>query len=174
MALWVAIPPLCTIAWKITAHVTSPAVATWSLPIIATAIIVWLTTVTLEPIAFFKDKVSTKLLPRVETIAYYATAPLLLVPLHLAVLLVTLRPMPGGGSAVHFGIIAGEHIALLLATMALGISVIAWLMYETVNISAVGAFSMVFGRAITAIATAVVMLLAVPALAAAVAQTIVG
>lgn len=167
IALCIATPPLCVIAWMITAAVTSPRVAWFSLPMDAIAIIVWLCAVTLEPVQFFKDKVSTKLLRRVECVAYYATAPLLLVPLHLVTLFVTMKPLLGSTS-INPWLVAGEHIAMLLVTMALGVPLIAWLLYETVSITRAGAFAMAYARAISAIGTAVVLLLGVPTITAAV------
>ena len=53
IALCIATPPLCMIAWMITSVATSPAVAWLSLPMDAIAIFVWLSAVTLEPIQFF-------------------------------------------------------------------------------------------------------------------------
>jgi hypothetical protein len=120
---------------------------------------------------FFKDKVSTKLLRRVECIAYYSTAPLLLVPLHIAVMMVTLRTNVSG-APVNYPLAAGEHIALLLATMALGVPLVAWLFFETVSITAAGAFAMVFARALSALGTAVVLLLGVPTMTAAIVSRI--
>lgn len=172
IALWIAVPLLCIIAWTITAAATNAIVAWWSLPMDAIAIIVWLSTVTLEPMAFFRDKVSSKILSRVEIVAHYATAPLLLMPLHLAVLFVSLRP-PTNGAAVNIALAAGEHIALLLVTMALGVPLVAWLMFETIIVSAPNAFTIAFSRAITSVGTAVALLMGVPAMTAAIVSRIV-
>jgi hypothetical protein len=171
IAIGIALPPLCFIAWMITSVATSPAVAWASLPMDAIAIFIWLSAVTLEPIQFFKDKVSTKLLRRVECIAYYAIAPLLLVPLHLALLFVTMRPLVTG-AVVNYPLAAGEHIAMLLATLALGVPLIAWLLYETVDMTRTHAFTLVFAAALKSIATAVVLLLGVPTMTAAIASRI--
>ena len=168
IALWIAIPPLCAIWWTISATTLGTDVAWWCLPFNAAAITVWMNSATLDPIHFFDDKVSAKLLPRVQTIAYYSSAPLLLVPLHLFVLLVTLRPAANGAS-VSGALAAAEHILLLILTLALGVPLWAWLMYETISISVGGAFAMTLVRSLTWIGTAVAMLFLFPAMAAMIA-----
>jgi len=137
----------------------------------AIAIFVWLSAVTLEPIQFFKDKVSLKLIRRVECIAYYATAPLLLVPFQLMILFVTMRPLVTGAS-VNYPLAAAEHVAALLVTIAMGVPLIAWLLYETVDMTRTQAFTMVFARALASLGTAVVLLLGVPTMSAAIASRI--
>ncbi|CAN5412233.1 hypothetical protein BH09PLA1_BH09PLA1_27770 [soil metagenome] len=161
IAIWIALPPLCAIAWVITARTAGAAVAWWSLPMNAVSIAVWLNTATLEAVGFFKDTVSAKMLPRVECIAHYASAPLLLMPLHLAVLLLTMRAA-SSGSAVNYLLAAAEHIVLIVATLALGVPLVAWLLFETMSVGIVQAFILAYGRWVISAATAFALLLAMP------------
>ena len=161
ITLWIAMIPLCAIAWAITANAAGEKAAWWCLPFHAAAIVVFLNTATLEPLAFFRDKVSEKLLKRTDVIAHYASAPLVLVPLNALLLLLTVAPGSALGR-VTWEEAAVAHVALLLATMALGVPCVAWLMYETVDINPIGAFTMVIGRALMVVATALILLIGVP------------
>ncbi|MBC8108524.1 MAG: hypothetical protein H7Z14_18205, partial [Anaerolineae bacterium] len=165
IAMLIAIPPLCMIVWMITATATSPTIAWWSLPMDAVAITVWLNMMVDSAGFYFRDKVSARVLPRVQTLIHYTTAPLLLVPLHLAALMVTLRA-PINGSAVNCSLAIAQHLALLLATISIGAPLFAWLLFESVSITALGAFTIAFARMIAFAGMAVVLLVAVPAMMA--------
>jgi hypothetical protein len=161
IALWVALVSLCAIAWTITRGAVGATGAWWCLPFHAAAITVFLNTATLEPMAFFRDKVSDKLLKRTDVLAHYASAPLMLVPLNALLLLLTIAPgIPCTHVPLEEAVIA--QVALLLATMAMGIPCIAWLMYETVDINPLGAFTFAIGRALMVVTTALILLLGVP------------
>jgi hypothetical protein len=165
VAIWVALFPLCAIACAITSRQLGAEAAAACLPFHAAAIVVFLNTATLEPLAFFRDKVSDKLLKRTDVLAHYASAPLLLLPLNALLLLLTVAP-ENSSWTISWQEAAIAHVALLLATMALGIPCIAWLMYETVDINPIGAFTLVMGRALMVVATALILLIGVPMMTA--------
>ena len=154
-----AAPALCAAAWVLTATHFSPTVATWCLLFDAAAIVVWLNAATLEPVAFFRDKASGRLLSRVEVLAHYASAPLVLVPLHLLALPYTYPSAKAEDPAL---VLAVLHVAALMLTMVLGAGAVAALTYESIQISRAGALCVVFGAATAQLGSAAVLLLGLP------------
>jgi hypothetical protein len=160
MCLILATPPLCVTMWVITAAVIGVDLAAWCMPFNAAAIVIWLNAATLEPMRFFRQQISYRMLPRIEVISHYASAPLLLVLVHPVLLFVTYhtaQTAPPGPL-----IAAGMHLMLLLATMALGTFSTGWLVYETIDVPKFTAWMYPLGPAMTSMATGVAMLIGVP------------
>jgi hypothetical protein len=172
-SLLLATPVLCAIAWIITSRVIGRAAATWCLVLDAAAIILWLNAATIGPVAFFRDKASGILLKRVQTLAHYTCAPLVLlaVPAQVALLLVTRDTTVA--SEPGWLLAAAVHVGVLIALMGLGLIFMAWLMYETVQVSAAGAFAFTFAAATGALGSAAVLLICLPAMFAAMIARIV-
>lgn len=167
VGLIIATPSLCAVAFALTSAVIGAQRAFWCVPFDAAAILILLNAVSLDPIGFFRDKLSERLFARAEAMAYYASAPLALVPAQLVLLLVTYRPFPA--SDPGWLIAAAIHVSVLLAQLGLGTMLVAWLTYETMSISIVGAFAFTLGAASRALGTSAVLLLGVPVLVASIA-----
>jgi len=131
----------------------------------AVAITVWLNSISIGTAIYFNDKVSSRMLPRVHTIANYTTAPLLLIPFHLIVMMLTLRA-PSNGSPVNALLAIAQHLGLLVATLSLGVPLFAWLLFESVSITALGAFTIAWGRTLVLASSAILMIVLVPAMMA--------
>ena len=112
---------------------------------------------------FFRDKASGRLLRRVEVLAHYASAPLVLVPLQLAVLPWTYRFASVPQTLL---MIAALHVALLMLTLMLGVSMVSALTYETIELSRFGALGVTYAAATAHLGSAVVLLIGVPMFAA--------
>jgi hypothetical protein len=171
ISLLIAIPALCAIAWVLTRAAIGPRGAWWCLPFDAAAIIVWLNAATLEPVAFFRDKASGRLLRRVEVLAHYASAPLVLVPIQLAVLPWTYRYATVPDT---FLLVAALHVVLLMLTLMLGVSMVSALTYETIELSRFGALGVTYAAATAHLGSAAVLLIGVPMFAASLAARFVG
>jgi hypothetical protein len=171
ICLIISASALCTIAVAVNAAVIGLDRVWWCLPFDAAAVIVWLNAATLEPMRFFRNYLASHTLKRVEVILHYTSAPLVLVPLQLALLAITVRTAQ---SPQGWLIAAGMHVGLLLATMSLGTLVHGWLLYETVNVPKLTAFMYPLGAALSSASTGVVMLIGVPAFTASVISRIGG
>jgi len=171
ICLLIACTALLAILLTITSAVIGARRAVWCMPFDIAAVVVWMNAATLEPLRFFRNYLSSHTLNRAEVILRYAAAPLVLVPLQLAVLPVTLRTAQAPQGWL---IAAGAHVGLLFAMMSLALLLHGWLMYETVNVPKVAAFMYPMGAALSSAATGVVMLIAVPAFAASVLSRIGG
>jgi len=171
VTLIIAAPVLCAVAWVLTRAAIGGRGAWWCLPFDAAAVIVWLNAATLEPVAFFRDKASGRLLRRVEVLAHYASAPLVLVPLQLILLWWTYRYATVPET---FHIVAGLHVAALMLTLTLGVSMVSALTYETIELSRLSALGVTYAAATAHLGSAAVLLLGVPMFAASVASKMVG
>jgi len=171
VTLIIAAPVLCAVAWVLTRAAIGGRGAWWCLPFDAAAVIVWLNAATLEPVAFFRDKASGRLLRRVEVLAHYASAPLVLVPLQLILLWWTYRYATVPET---FHIVAGLHVAALMLTLTLGVSMVSALTYETIELSRLSALGVTYAAATAHLGSAAVLLLGVPMFAASVASKMAG
>ena len=169
--LMIATPALCAVAWVLTRAAVGAHAAWWCLPFDAAAVIVWLNAATLEPVAFFRDKASGRLLRRVEVLAHYASAPLVLAPLQLALLPLTYRYAQVPDT---FLIVAAVHVLVLMLTLMLGVSMVAALTYETIDLSRFGALGVTYAAATAHLGSAAVLLIGVPMFAASLAAKFVG
>lgn len=170
IGLLIATITLCVIAFALTSAAIGVTRAVWCLPFDAAAIILCLHAISLDAVAFFKDKLSGTLLTRAEALAYYSSAVLALVPAQLPLLILTREMMRNGEAGIL--IAAATHICVLLLQLALGLRFVAWLMYETVNITAVGAVAFTLAAATRSIGSAVVLLIGVPLLVGSLAARI--
>jgi hypothetical protein len=164
VGLWIAAPALCVSAFILTAHCIGPRLAAWCMPLNAAAIILCLNAISLDSVAFFRDKLSDPLLKRAEVLANYSSASLALVPAQLALLPMTIQTAAVAESG--WLIAAAVHLGALTLLLALGLRMIAWLLHETVDISIGGAFALVLAAATRALGSSVVLLIGVPALVA--------
>jgi hypothetical protein len=170
IALSISAIGLTCICFIITARMLSPLTALISLPMQAIAMVVWLNSVTLEPLSRLKDWTgSGAVARRVQAIVHYLSAPLVLTPL-LVPLAIFMRPFPMDNWLLAAGIFVALLAGLLFfATLGLG-----WMLYELIDMPKIQAHTMALGWLITSITTAAIVLVAVPAMAALLAWRIVG
>jgi hypothetical protein len=170
ICLWIATLSLLVVAFIITLRSTNLPVSLLSLPFDAIAIIVWLNAVTIEPLARMKDwSTNTAVGRRVYAIVHYASAPLVLSPLHVIVVLAANDPHD-----IPWMLAAGMHVAILIVQLWLAALSLGWLHYELVDMPPVQAHAMALGPVLTAIASAAITLVAVPATVAMLAAHLVG
>ena len=170
VCLCVAAPTLGAMAWSLTRAAVGTDQAWLCLPFDLAGIVIWLNAATLEPMRFFRQQLSYRIHARVETISHYASAPLVLVPLHAILLLATYRTAQAPGEG--WLIAAAMHFFVLLATMSLGTLTSGWLLYETVELPKLTALMYPLGAALSSVATGVVMLIGVPAFTASIVSRV--
>jgi hypothetical protein len=170
IALAIGTISLLLVAFVVTMRATSIAVALASAPFDAAAIVVWLNAVTIDPISRLKEwSLNTARGRRVHAIVYYASAWLVLSPLQFVLLALVNDPENIPGPAV-----AAIHVALLMAQLWLGTVALGWLNYELVEMPAIEAHTLAHGPFLTAMATAAITLIAVPATVAMVMTHLIG
>jgi hypothetical protein len=135
------------------------------------AIILWLNAVTLEPMARLKVwSGESQISRRVQTIAYYFPAALLLSVIHLAGL-IWWNDLQYSGVWLLIGAFHVSVLAVQLWICSLGLG---WMTYELIDMPKVQAHMMAMGWVIGASVQAVIMLIGVPAMVALVMQHLVG
>jgi hypothetical protein len=162
LVVLVAAGSLCLVATQITTRVIGWLPAVLALPFTLAAVTMWLNSVALDPIAFVRGT-NSPVVRRAEIVAHYASAPLVLSPIHLLLFFVTSR-IDGGPDA--WLLAAGVHLALLLVQMYLIAIPTAWLFFELVDTTHTRALGFALTRTMTAVGAALPLLIGVPALAA--------
>ena len=163
LALLLAAPVLCAIVWRLTAAEVGARAASWCLIFNVPAIIIWLNAATLEPVNFFRDKASGRLLKRVEVLAHYASAPLVLAPLQIALMSFTL---PYAETHDALFTVAALHLGALMLMMLPGVLMVSALTYETIDVSRPAALGVTVAAATAHLGSAAVLLLGMPLFAA--------
>ncbi|WP_428938643.1 hypothetical protein [Fontivita pretiosa] len=171
IVLIIASACLCVVAFALTHRAVGVAAALWALPFDIAAIVVWLNSVSLEPIAFIRGT-NSPVVRRAETLAHYVAAPLILSPLHLPLLAFTTPLVPAGEGG--WLVAAGVHLMMLFGQLLLGTIATGWMFYELVDATPTRAMGFTLGRTLTGISAAIPMLLGVPALAALAAKALAG
>src|SRR5207249_5612840 len=101
----------------------------------AVAIIVWLNAVTIEPLARMKDWPPNSAVGlRVYVVVHYASACLVLSPLHIVMVLLVNDPHD-----VPWLLAAAMHLGLLMVQLWLASLALGWLLYELVDMPPVQA-----------------------------------
>jgi hypothetical protein len=150
---------LLVTAFVITVRAIGIRVALCSLPIDLIAIVVWLNAVTLEPLSRMKEwSLNTSTGRKVHVVVHYASATLLLSPLHIVLVLLWNDP-----TDFFWLLPAAIHLLLLMVQLWIASLVMGWLLYELVDMPAVQAHAMSLGPVFTATASAAVTVVAVPA-----------
>src|SRR4051812_35111516 len=127
IALAIASMSLLLAAFLITMRMMGSAVALVSLPFDAVPIIVWLNTVTIEPLGRMKEwSPNTPLGRRVHVIVHYASAWLVLSPLHVL-------PTMFFSDPKNVLPLLAAHAALLIVQLWISAMSLGWLLYELVD-----------------------------------------
>lgn len=169
IGLIVATTSLTGVAFAITANTVGYRAAFGAAIVDLASILVWLNSVSLDPIAFVKST-SSPVARRAEILAHYATAAIVLAPLQLLLLPISTRfihMVPQG-----WLIAAGIHLVVLMAQVCVSCVAVACMFFELVDLTRTRAIGFAIGRSMTAVASAIPLLLGAPALAASVARTI--
>jgi hypothetical protein len=170
IALTIATVSLLIVAFIITLRTFGIATGLLSLPFDAAAIIVWLNTVTIEPLSRMKEwSTKTAIGRRVHVIVHYASAALVLSPLHVVLVLLVNDP-----EHIPWMAAAAMHVALLVVQLWIASLALGWLLYELVDMPVVQAHAMSLGPVLAATASAAITLIAVPAVVAMLASHWVG
>lgn len=170
IAMIVGTASLCFVAEELTRAYVSLAAALCALPLHAAAIVVWLNSVSLEPIVFIRGTASP-VVRRAETLAHYTSSALVLMPLHAAMLpFTTVIRIAEAGWLVA----AGVHLLALFVILLFSAAATAWMFYELVDVSRSRAVGFTLARTMTATASALPMLVGLPALAAVMASKLTG
>jgi hypothetical protein len=170
IALTIASISLIIVAFVITLRTCGIPAALLSIPFQSAAIIVWLNAVTLEPLSRLKEwSGNSALARRVQCIVHYASATLVLSPLHVVLVLLV-----KDASDFPWQLQAAMHVGLLIVQLWLASIALGWLLYELIDMPKIQAHVMALGPVITATASAAIVLFAVPATIAMLALKIVG
>jgi hypothetical protein len=167
IVLVISVVSLCAVALDVTRLYAGWLAAVFALPFDFAAIVLWLNSVSLDPIAFVRGT-GSPVVRRAEIIAHYTSASLVLAPLHVLLLVFVTREfttVPELGWLVS----AGLHLCLLLFQINLISLATAWLFYELVDTTRTRAIGLTLGRTMTTVGASLPLLIGVPALAAAVA-----
>lgn len=170
IALTLASVSLVVVAFLITLRTCGIPAALLSIPFQSAAIIVWLNAVTLEPLSRLKEwSGNSALARRVQCVVMYSSATLVLSPLHIVLVLLMRDPVD-----FPWQIVAAASIALLIVQIWLASIVLGWLHYELIDMPKIQAHVMALGPVFTAMASAAIVLFAVPATIAMLALKITG
>jgi len=170
IALSIASISLLAVTFVVTARATNLLVAACAAPIDLVAIIVWLNAVTIEPLSRMKDWSSNSALGRrIHVVVHYASASLVLSPLHIVLVALVHDP-----EHVPWVLAAGLHIGLLMVQLWIASLSLGWLLHELIDMPAVQGHALSIGPVFTAGASAAITLVAVPATVAMIATHLVG
>ena len=159
IALTIASISLIIVAFVVTLRACGIPAALLSIPFQSASIIVWLNAATLEPLSRLKEwSGNSALARRVQCIVHYASATLVLSPLHVVLVLLVNDPRD-----VPWQLAAAMHVALLIVQLSLASIALGWLLYELIDMPKIQAHVMALGPVLTATASAAVILVGVPA-----------
>ena len=154
----------------LTTEVIGLRLALFCAPLDVLAVLWWFIALTREPDRFFKDKGHPIASLRARAMAAYVCAPLALSPIHLAILLLPVympsQDMLALSIALHAGL-----IVLQLVWMASAESVLLW---QLVEVPRSGAFAIVLVQGFIRAAKGLFYVVALPALAASMANSVSG
>jgi hypothetical protein len=154
--------------------ITNRAVGPWAaiaaLPINAGAFLVWLNSISLDPIAFIRGTASP-VVRRAEIVAHYASSVFVLTPMHLPMLILTSQWVSGPHD---WAIAAGAHLLLVFVQLIVGARSTAAMFYELVDATRSRALGFTLARTLNAVGSALPVLIGTPALAGALARKWVG
>jgi hypothetical protein len=135
------------------------------------SIFLWLHGATRAPQRFFGDKGVTSVALRLRAFSQYLTAPLALSPLHLALLPMSLHGLDYFRDQ-GWMVAVGMHASLLLFQALLGVAAGAGLLWQVVEIPRFQATGYALGGILIHAFAAAAYLVGIPALVAAVANSI--
>jgi hypothetical protein len=165
---------LSAAAITITVRAAGAVPAAGAAPFIVAAVVVWLNGATLQPRTMIKQISPHPLLARdAVAVIDYLSAPLVLSPMHIALLPLTIRPeiLSPYGQIPGWLVAGGMHLMLLVGQLLLAAPGLAWLQLELAETSAAGAhIGAVISQTIFGLFSGGAMLIAVPALATLVAR----
>ena len=131
------------------------------------ASLVWLHGLTHALEAFIRRGNAPKPIePRALAVALYPSATFALMPVQLILLLATTRAMPLLSNPLDWLAPAATHFALLVFSLLPGIIAAAWVVYELVDVTPPRAFALIAVAMIARLISGVILLIAVPAMAA--------
>jgi hypothetical protein len=170
IALTIASVSLTVVAFILTLRTCGIPAALLSIPFQSAAIIVWFNAVTLEPLSRLKEwSGNSPLARRVQCVVHYSSATLVLSPLCIVLVLLMRDTID-----FPWQIVAAACIALLILQLWIASISLGWLHYELIDMPKIQAHVMALGPIFTAMASAAIVLFAVPATIAMLALHMVG
>jgi hypothetical protein len=166
IAVLIALGSLCAVAAVITSRAVGPWAAVGAIPLSGAAFLVWLNSVSLDPIAFIRGTASP-VVRRAEIVAHYTSAMLVLTPLHLPLLVLT---SPWVTGPKDWPLAAGAHLLAVFLQLVIGARATASMFHELVEATRSRALGFTLARTLNAVGSALPVLIGTPALAGALAR----